>query len=55
MSLSWGDTYETRMVDRTSHNKQLERTIMPYRERTASAPFHCAHAGRWTTQRAALN
>jgi hypothetical protein len=35
------------------HNKQLQRTVIPNRWRAASASFHCAHAARWTAQRAA--
>jgi len=34
------------------HNKQL-RTVTGRRVRGASASFHCAHAPRWTAQRAA--
>jgi hypothetical protein len=34
-------------------NKQLERTVIRRRGRAASAPFHCAHAARWTARRAA--
>jgi hypothetical protein len=34
-------------------NKQLERTVIRRRVRAASAPFHYAHAARWTVQRAA--
>jgi hypothetical protein len=34
-------------------NKQLERTVIRRRGRAASAPFHYAHAARWTGQRAA--
>jgi hypothetical protein len=36
-----------------SFNKQLERTVMRRHVRAASAPFHYAHAARWTAQRAA--
>jgi phage terminase Nu1 subunit (DNA packaging protein) len=31
----------------------LQRTVIRRRERAASAAFHCAHAARWTAQRAA--
>jgi hypothetical protein len=34
-------------------NKQLQRTVIPNRWRAASAPFHYAHAARWTRGRAA--
>jgi hypothetical protein len=34
-------------------NKQLERTVIRRCVRAASAPFHYAHAARWTGQRAA--
>jgi len=34
-------------------NKQLERTVKRQRGRAASAPFHYAHAARWTAQHAA--
>jgi hypothetical protein len=33
-------------------NKQLQRTVIPNRWSAASAPFHCAHAARWTRRRA---
>src|SRR5690606_12351001 len=35
------------------HNKQLQRTVIPNRWHAASAPFHYAHAARWTIGRAA--
>jgi hypothetical protein len=34
-------------------NKQLQRTVIPHRWRAASAPFHYAHAARWTRGHAA--
>ena len=34
-------------------NKQLQRTVTRRRGRGACAPFHYAHAPRWTAQRAA--
>jgi hypothetical protein len=34
-------------------NKQLERTVIRRRGRAASAPFHYAHAARWTRGHAA--
>ena len=34
-------------------NKQLQRTVIRRRGRAASASFHCAHAARFTRQRAA--
>ena len=34
-------------------NKQLQRTVTRRRGRGACASFHCAHAPRWTVQRAA--
>jgi hypothetical protein len=34
-------------------NKQLERTAIRQRVRAACAPFHYAHAARFTRQRAA--
>jgi len=34
-------------------NKQFERTVIRRHVRAASAPFHYAHAARWTVQRAA--
>jgi hypothetical protein len=34
-------------------NKQLQRTVIPNRWRAASAPFHYAHAARWTRGRTA--
>jgi len=34
-------------------NKQLERTVIRRRVRAACASFHCAHAARWTRDRAA--
>jgi hypothetical protein len=34
-------------------NKQLERTVLRRRGRAASAPFHYAHAARWTRRHAA--
>jgi hypothetical protein len=36
-----------------THNKQLQRTVTRRRGRGACASFHCAHAPRWTTWRAA--
>ena len=36
-----------------AHNKQLQRTVKPQHRRGASASFHCAHAARWTRDRAA--
>jgi hypothetical protein len=36
-----------------THNKQLERTVIPHRGDAASAPFHYALASRFTRQRAA--
>jgi hypothetical protein len=36
-----------------SPNKQLQRTVIRRRVCGASASFHCAHAPRWTVQRAA--
>jgi hypothetical protein len=39
--------------DPLSPNKQLQRTAIPNRWRAASAPFHYAHAVRWTRGRAA--
>jgi hypothetical protein len=36
-----------------SHNKQLQRTVTRRRGRGACAPFHYAHAPRWTRGRAA--
>jgi len=36
-----------------SSNKQLERTVVWPRVRTANASFHCAHAARWTRGHAA--
>jgi hypothetical protein len=36
-----------------THNKQLQRTVIPNRWRAASAAFHYALAARWTAQRAA--
>jgi hypothetical protein len=36
-----------------SHNKELQRTVIPQRGRAAIASFHCALAARWTAQRAA--
>jgi hypothetical protein len=36
-----------------SSNKQLERTVIRRHVRAASAPFHYAHAARWTARRAA--
>jgi hypothetical protein len=40
--------------DRTvAPNKQLQRTVKRYRERAASASFHCALAARSNPQRAA--
>ena len=36
-----------------AHNMQLQPTVIPNRVRAASAPFHYAHAARWTAQRAA--
>jgi hypothetical protein len=38
---------------RAPPNKQLERTVIRRRVRAACAAFHCAHAARWTAQRAA--
>ena len=35
------------------HNKLLQPTVIPNRMRAASAPFHCAHAARWTRGHAA--
>ncbi len=34
-------------------NKQLQRTVTGRRGRGACASLHCAHAPRWTAQRAA--
>ena len=34
-------------------NKQLERAVKRHRGRAASAPFHYAHAARWTPHHAA--
>jgi hypothetical protein len=34
-------------------NKQLERTVIRQRVRAACAPFHYAHAARWTARHAA--
>ena len=34
-------------------NKQWQRTVIPNRWRAANAPFHYAHAARWTRGRAA--
>lgn len=34
-------------------NYRLQRTVIRHRVRAASALFHCAHAARWTAQRAA--
>jgi hypothetical protein len=34
-------------------NKQFEPTVIRRRVRAASAPFHYAHAARWTRGRAA--
>ena len=34
-------------------NQQLQRTVIPNRVRAAGAPFHYAHAARWTRGRAA--
>jgi hypothetical protein len=34
-------------------NEQLQRTVIPNRWRAARAPFHYAHAARWTRGRAA--
>ena len=34
-------------------NKQLQRTVIPNRWRAARAPFHYAHAARWTRGHAA--
>jgi hypothetical protein len=34
-------------------NNRLQRTAERQRRRAASAAFHCAHAARWTQQRAA--
>ena len=36
-----------------AYNKQLERTVIRPCVRAACASFHCAHAARWTAQRAA--
>ena len=36
-----------------AHNKQLQRTVSTASRRAASASFHCAHAARFTRQRAA--
>jgi hypothetical protein len=36
-----------------THNKQLQRTVIPQRVRAASASFHYALAARWTAQRTA--
>jgi len=36
-----------------SPNKQLERTVIRRDVRAACAPFHCAHAARWTRGHAA--
>jgi len=41
------------MLTHESPNKQLERTAIRRRVRAASAPFHYAHAARWTRGRAA--
>ena len=38
-----------------SPNKQLQRTVPRRRGHVASAPFHYAHAARFTRQRAPLN
>ncbi len=38
---------------RLTHNKQLERTVLPYRQRAAGAPLHYAPAARWTRGHAA--
>jgi hypothetical protein len=35
------------------YNKQLQRTVTRRRGRGACASLHCAHAPRWTAQRAA--
>jgi predicted N-formylglutamate amidohydrolase len=40
-------------VNAAPPNKQLERTVTRRRVRAASAPFHYAHAARWTARRAA--
>jgi hypothetical protein len=40
-------------VAQVPYNKQLERTVIRRRVRAASAPFHYAHAARWTARRAA--
>ena len=36
-----------------SPNKQLQRTVTRRRGRGACAPFHYAHAPRWTVRHAA--
>jgi hypothetical protein len=41
------------MSARNRTYKQLQPTVIPNRMRAAGAPFHYAHAARWTAQRAA--
>jgi hypothetical protein len=36
-----------------THNKQLQRTVIPNRWRAAGTQFHFALAARWTAQCAA--
>jgi hypothetical protein len=36
-----------------THNKQLQRTVIPNRVRAASASLHYSLAARWIAQRAA--
>jgi hypothetical protein len=44
--------WRVHMSAQLPHNKQLERTVKRQHVRAASAPFHFAHAARWTARRA---
>jgi hypothetical protein len=45
--------YEKVLPVRTSHNKQLQRTVTRRRGRAARAPFHYARVSRFIRRRAA--